>query len=944
MVTSLSSLRVSGEFDATGYVRGAAQKVDADARMIAADRARNAALAQADAALVKAIPGMQAVSRALLEGYGSGQKFEATIQKIGNAVDRGMGLDRAEALLTAAYQKFGMTADAVKLAERGFVSIASTVEGLNGRLAAHAGFVGDVERATRQLVQAQQVQARINASFGIGANDNSAARGADIQALSASLDALRSKYSPLFAAQQGYLGSLKELNSVEARTALTASERAAAIARLKTSFAEQVVGMRGASVATGLAAFEMRNLGYQVNDVATMLASGSSPFQVIATQGGQVYQILSGANGGVTGALKSVGASIASVITPARLLVGVTGVLGIAGYAMYESWKKSELQFDAVARQANVTVRELHELESAASFKGIEQPAFFNAMKAFSGQVYQAQNNMGGLAEMFRANGLSVKSFQDYLLRSADLIKSMPGDQAKLNLLQQMGLPASEEWVRYLGQGSDGLRAAIAEATKFGGAADDKMIAKARQFDEAWNKATKNLSTGLRSAFVDAYDWASRLSDFGTKGLLAVGVNVGQNLMKTGYGEKFGPATDFSEFYDRTGAARARGETGAPKPVDPAILKNALGLEQQRITLLGQAATIQDAVRAKEIQINLARLAGVNITRQQEVALKDAARFEAESAKLQRASQYGIYDPARQSANAGREIQTLIADGTIRNAEDYAAAWSVISKRLRDGADAAAVARSNLPGLTSFALEAGRLDKQFDQFSVGAMNSFTTSLTDIASGAKSGGDAFRDLSATVIRSLEEMVIKMMIVAPIAKSLQAALGGFPGGGFDIGSLFGVGGPSISTGLGAGTGGMTFPTFHTGGIVGLEGSSRYMHASHWNDAPRFHTGIGPGERRAILQDGEGVFTAGQMRALGMMSSGRGSGNAPVTVNVIGAPSGTTATAKTKSDRGGLTVDVILRQVEDGIARNIAGGQSPMNDALQTKYGLDPTRGMG
>jgi hypothetical protein len=942
MAVALSSLRVSSEFDATAYVRGAAQKVDADARMIAADRARNAALAQADAALVKAIPGMQAVSKALLEGYGAGQQFEAAVRKIGNAVDRGMGLDRAAVLLDAAYRKFGMTADAAKLAEHGFVAIAPSVETLNSRLAAHAGFVNDVERATRQLAQAQQVQSRINASFGIGAPDNSAARAADIQALGASLDALRSKYSPLFAAQQGYLASLKEINSTEARTALTDRERAAAITRLKTAFAEQVVGMRGATTATGLAAHQMTNLSYQINDVATMLASGSSPFQVIATQGGQVYQILSGANGGVTGALKSVGATIASVITPARLFVGVAGALGIAGYAMYEVWKRNELQFDAVARQANVTVQALHGLESAAAFKGIEQPAFFDGMKSFSAQVYQAQNGMGGLAETFRANGLSAKSFQDYLLRAADMIRAMPGEQAKMNLLQQMGLPATEQWVRFLGQGSDGIRKATDEAVKFGAAANDSMISKARQFDEAWNKATKNLSTGLRSAFVDAYDWAYRLSDLGTKGLLAVGVNVGQNLMKGGYGEKFGTGTDFSEFYDRTGAARARGETGPRQPIDPTILKNALGLEQQRINLLGQAATIQESVRAKEIQINLARLAGVNITRQQEAALKDAARFEAESAKLQHASQYGIYDPARQATNAGREIQTLIADGTIRNAEDYAAAWSVISKRLRDGADAAAVAKSNLPGLTSFALEAGRLDKQFDQFSVGAMNSFTTSLTDIASGAKSGGDAFRDLSATVIRSLEEMVIKMMIVAPIAKSLQAALGGFAGGGLSFGSMFGSGAPSISTGLGAGTGGLTFPTFHSGGIVGSEGSMRYMHPADFNDAPRYHTGIGPGERHAILQDDEGVFTAGQMKALGMMRTR----SVPVFNVVVNTPPGMTVekSPTRPNGTGGATMEVTIKKmVESTVSGAIISGEGPINEALQTRYGLDPTKGM-
>ncbi len=37
---------------------------------------------------------------------------------------------------------------------------------------------------------------------------------------------------------------------------------------------------------------------------------------------------------------------------------------------------------------------------------------------------------------------------------------------------------------------------------------------------------------------------------------------------------------------------------------------------------------------------------------------------------------------------------------------------------------------------------------------------------------------------------------------------------------------------------------------------------MHPAHWNDAPRYHTGIGPVSAGAILQDGEGVFTAGQM----------------------------------------------------------------------------------
>lgn len=165
MTTALSSLRVTSDFDASGYVRGAAQKVAADQTMIAADKARNASLAQSDAALAKIPGGMAAVSRSLLDGYGAGSQFEAIIRRIGAATDRGMGLDRTNLLLDAAYRKFGLTADAAVLAERGFVSISTVVADLNARYEqlslSAASAAAAVARAS--------TQSGINASFGIGA-------------------------------------------------------------------------------------------------------------------------------------------------------------------------------------------------------------------------------------------------------------------------------------------------------------------------------------------------------------------------------------------------------------------------------------------------------------------------------------------------------------------------------------------------------------------------------------------------------------------------------------------------------------------------------------------------------------------------------------------------------------------------------------------------------
>lgn len=330
MTVALSSLRVTGDFDAAGYVRGAAQKVAADQTMIAADKARNASLAQVDAAMARVVPGMSKLSASLLEGYSAGSKFELTIRQIGNAVDRGMGLDRAAVLLDAAYKKFGLTADAAALVEKGFVSIAPAVDTANRRYEAHSIVVSRATAETEALAAAQRSQALINTRLGIGANDNSA-RGADVAALGVSLDNLRAKYAPLYSAQREYLATLRDLNSLEARTALTEGERAAAITRTKEAFAGQVTAIRASSSETGLAAHQMTNLGYQVNDIVTGLASGQSPFMIIAQQGGQVQQILSSGQGGVTGSLKSIGASLLGIVTPGRL--AFTAVAASVGFA-----------------------------------------------------------------------------------------------------------------------------------------------------------------------------------------------------------------------------------------------------------------------------------------------------------------------------------------------------------------------------------------------------------------------------------------------------------------------------------------------------------------------------------------------------------------------------------------------------------------------------------
>lgn len=93
----------------------------------------------------------------------------------------------------------------------------------------------------------------------------------------------------------------------------------------------------------GLKPYELQNLSFQVNDVFTSLASGISPLQTLAQQGGQITQLFPGV---VSGFVK---------LLPVLLPVGVA--LGIVAAGLAETYKQA-----AAARQFNAQL-----LESANS-------------------------------------------------------------------------------------------------------------------------------------------------------------------------------------------------------------------------------------------------------------------------------------------------------------------------------------------------------------------------------------------------------------------------------------------------------------------------------------------------------------------------------------------------------------------------------------------------
>ena len=102
-----------------------------------------------------------------------------------------------------------------------------------------------------------------------------------------------------------------------------------------------------------------------------------------------------------------------------------------------------------------------------------------------------------------------------------------------------------------------------------------------------------------------------------------------------------------------------------------------------------------------------------------------------------------------------------------------------------------------------------------------------------------------------------------------------------------------------------------------------------ASVFADAPRFHTGIGPGERAAVIRTDESVLTPGQMRQLAPVGSGESPGNG--------------GKQQQRSDgNGNQILDVFVEAAVSRVASDIRRGSGAVPAALGSTYGLNRVGG--
>jgi hypothetical protein len=283
-----------------------------------------------------------------------------------------------------------------------------------------------------------------------------------------------------------------------------------------------------------------------------------------------------------------------------------------------------EKQAAAIANTAQLSSiggQQLQGLIGAAGFKGIGSDVLLASMTKFNEQVDQAKAGLGSLGALFRANGVSASDTADAFFKVADLVKNARSEAEKFSIVRQAGLPAENQFVLLLSQGGDALRRQAEGVSKL----TNDQLEQAQRIEERWNKVWTNVERWGKAAFVNIVAFLQiDLFDLIQNGFKAAFEKAGQR----------GGAT-FAERFD---AVSGRSGLVSVKPagaetVDPERVKALLNLEQQRIAILGQTATVQDEVRAKEIAITLARMDGVKVTDQEKRKLLEVAELQAKATR-----------------------------------------------------------------------------------------------------------------------------------------------------------------------------------------------------------------------------------------------------------------------------------------------------------------------
>jgi hypothetical protein len=136
----------------------------------------------------------------------------------------------------------------------------------------------------------------------------------------------------------------------------------------------------------------------------------------------------------------------------------------------------------------------------------------------WSKRIGEAYTNGGRLADIFKANNISLtdsegrlRSSVDLMRDYANLIANAGSDQERMTLATLGFGKAGDAMVLALRDGADGMDKLMKSADEAGGVIDDELLQRAADIDDQFNQMWRTFETGAKRAILNAVGWLDDL-------------------------------------------------------------------------------------------------------------------------------------------------------------------------------------------------------------------------------------------------------------------------------------------------------------------------------------------------------------------------------------------------------------------------------------------------
>ncbi len=482
--------------------------------------------------------------------------------------------------------------------------------------------------------------------------------------------------------------------------------------------------------------------------------------------------------------------------------------------------------YDLIGR----AISQAHDKITAA---GISQAAF-GRQGAVQGQLAAEVASSGGLGA--RASGLqnAGKVLDDGLLKRLATLRSeiVDTEQVTKDLMASMfaedtlkRIKAADEALQRMALHAKEMKEATATETwgewaqrmlgYYGAfaAGEGGNLALAGQMKESADQATIEAARQPRGIYgpSDTGDYQSKL----TLGGVAGAVN--------------------------TGGVRGALGMKAIEPKLPFMADDALKDLEKRIKALGDAATAPQKLGFAMEKLNLEfRKGDINAS---EYAQKLGALEQAEQkSTIAARMQLGIASESEILSQKLIQLKKDEADGYIRSEGEKRAALARTEIEAEKAYKQEQVRNSAFKGLAQMG-QTPDVAETLDKIGTGTLDKLSTTLTDIAMNSHKSKEAFRDFAMSTMQMIEQMMIKIAIIGPMARGMENIFSGMMGFGLPVSA----GGAGVNPDSPAGLLAYAGSRMAMGGIMTSRGPLRLNRYASG--------GVARGAQMAIFGEGSG-----------------------------------------------------------------------------------------